>query len=371
MENLVRDSLLTFYNICLIVILIFYTKSALSGNIFSKSKMRVIFLLCWIFCIFSFWGADWFGYLRTFLWVTGGNDTENVHMEDSYIWLMDTCKDYLLFRCIVWGISLFLFAKTLDNLKIDKSLVLFFFCSIYLIFFSYARVTLAITMMCYGYSCLWANKSVKKITNNILGIACIASSFFFHKSAILGIGSICAALFLLNFGKLGFKLLIVFFPIMILMMNVFFQDYLSQLLTEESTLADYANKSTYYLDEEKGKLGISTVINWILERTPYYILAFISFKELTKPSLEYPKSIKAFIALELMIVLLASIFLFDFGVNTSTIYGRFMRFAQIPAVIILTYYYSKSVAPKLVKWTYRIGIAECFYALAYSFYDSL
>ena len=371
MENLVRDSLLTFYNICLIAILILCTKSALSGKIFSKSKTRIIFILCWIFCIFSFWGADWFGFLKYFLWIKGNNDPANINMEVFYIWLMTFSNDYLLFRGIVWGVSLFFFAKTLDNLNINKSLALFFFCSIYLIYFSYARATLAISMMCYGYSCLWANKSFKKITNNIWGIAWIALSFFFLKSAILGIGSIVSAILLLKFGTQAFKLLIICIPFMILLMNVFFQDHLSQILSEDNTLADYANASTYYLDEKKGKLGISTVISWLLERTPYYLLAYLSLKELTKPTLRYPDSIKAFIALELIIVVLASIFLFDYGVNTSTIYGRFMRFAQIPSVIILTYFYSRSVAAPLVRWTYRIGIAGCLYSLVYSFYDSL
>lgn len=284
---------------------------------------------------------------------------------------MRICDNYIIFRCIIWGIALFFFNRTLNNLKINKSIALFFFCSIYLIYFSYARATLAIIMMCYGYSYLWKNQRAISITNNTWGIIWIALSFFFHKSAILGIASIFGATLLLKFGKTGFKLFIICFPIMIVAMNLFFQEYFSHILSEKNTLADYASASTYYLDGKDGELGISTVISWLLERTPYYILSFISFKELIKPSINYSKPIKAFISLEFVIVVLASLFLFDFGVNTSTIYGRFMRFAQVPSVIILTYFYSKSVSLPLVKCAYRIGIASCIYSLIYSFYDSL
>ena len=69
------------------------------------------------------------------------------------------------------------------------------------------------------------------------------------------------------------------------------------------------------------------------------------------------------------IVFVSSIFAFDLGANTQTLYVRMMRYAQIPLCICLSYLYENNLYKKQVKWVYTIGIAGCFYAITYMLYN--
>lgn len=370
MEHLEQVPLLVFSNIVFVLFLFLLTHSAFCGRNLTFGRNLFIIVMCFVFCLFSFWGADWFGYQSYFEWVRSGS-ISNVSMEEFYLWLMeDVCSNYIVFRAIVWGSSLIFLTITFRKLQLNVGLALFFFCSIYLIYFSYARATLAISMMCYGYSCLWKEKNFRKKNITIWGLLWVMLAFFFHKSAVMGIASIFAALFVLKIPKIGIRMVIVTFPIIILLMNVFFQDYFSVMATDEGIFSEYASAGADYLEKKNGRLGVSTIISWILERSPYYLLAFASYRELRKPSINHPVGIRAFLVLEFLLVIFSSVFLFDLGVNTSTIYGRFIRFAQIPSVVILTYLYENSMERRPVKLAYSIGIANCAYTLLYSFYNT-
>lgn len=368
--ELEQTPFLVFCNILLYGILFVYTRPALIGKSFSGIKNRIIVLLLFVFCLFSFWGADWFGYLNYFLTIkTSG--TEHVHMEEFYLWIAEEISDsYLVFRTIVWGTSLLALLCIIKITRIRFDLALFFFATIYLMYFSYARVTLAIVLMCLGYLLLYVEK--KRIFNIILGIALLWASFYLHKSAILGIVSIIAASVFGKMGKKSGKFVLVAFPIMVFLMMLFFQDYFSEIQNQEEwTLSQYANSSVIYLEKKSQFSGIGTFIQQVvLERIPYYILAFACYREINHPSQAHPSAIKAFMVLLLLNVVFASVFLFDFGVNTDTIYIRYLRFAQIPALIVLTYMYDNNIQVKLVRVAYKTGILCCIYSLAYVFYNT-
>lgn len=370
MEHLSQIPSLVLSNLIFIVILCGLTYRSLYTKKSSHAKNILVIFMCFAFCLFSFWGADWFGY-QSYFEMANSRHSYNVPMEVPYIWLMsDVCNTYLEFRSIVWGCSLILFIFTLKNLRLDIGLSLFFFCSIYLIYFSYARVTLAISMMFYGYSCIWSCKNKSNVFKIIWGISWIILSFYFHKSAILGIMTIFIAISIYNMGKGALIMSIIAFPIIILLMDVFWQEYFPIITMDEGTLSEYANTGAVHLDSVNTQIGISTIINRILERTPYYLLAYASFMELYKPSIAHPDNIRAFFIVEFLTVVFASVFIFDFGINTSTLYGRFLRFAQIPSVIVLAYMYRASIETKTVKLACCIGLLNCAYNLLYSYYNT-
>ena len=370
MYQLTQTPNLVLFNIIVLFCLVGLTYNAFRSRRSAKGKNAFIILMCFVFCIFSFWGADWFGYQEYFQmlnWVS----SSKVPMEGFYLWLMeDVCSSYLQFRIIVWGISLLFLLLTLRNLHLDIGLALFFFCSIYLIYFSYARVTLAITMMFYGYSYIGTGKGGHRVFRLLWGLLWIILSFYFHKSAILGIVTLFVALIVMKMGKKGPLLILFAFPVMLMLMNTVLNDYFQMLTMEDGILSDYANTGAVYLEMQDSKIGISTWISWILERTPYYLLAYTSFKELYKPSAIHPKIIRAFFMAEFLIIVFASVFLFDFGVNTSTLYGRFLRFAQVPSLVVFTYFYTLSYVPRSVKAALGIGLVNCLYAMTYSYYNT-
>lgn len=367
--------LLVFFNIILIWELLYLSKPVIKKGSLGKSRTRVVLGLCFVFCLFSFWGADWFGYLKYYNTIRNGW-IDGVPMEDVYKWIMRTISpNYLFFRAIVWGASLFFFVQTIKRLKINIGLVLFFFCGIFLIYFSYARATLAITMMCYGYSFLWRKKTHSgNIISFIFGLSLICSSFFFHKSAILGIMAILVSIIVQKIGRVGSIIVLLSFPFFIIVVRVFFSEYFEGFMDSDNvTLSEYAKSGSSYLNSEGGSgfSGIGTFIQrTILERLPYYLLGYCCYKEIKSPSVNYKSNIYAMIVLMFVIVVTSLVFAFDLGVETTAIQTRYLRFAQAPACIVLSYFYMNKIQTHLITWTYKIGIFACFYSLIYVFYNS-
>ena len=353
----------------LIVGLYYYTKPALRFNQFSKRKRRNLFFLILVFCLFSFWGADWFGYLYNYHDIRKGFG-EHVPLEDVYHWIAEHSPYYLVFRLVIWGGALLLFYKTLNRLSIDKDIALFFFCTIFLIWFSYARVSLAIAMLCYGYSLLYNDGNKVRVKNIIIGIAIILLSFFFHKSAAFGIVAIIFSMIIRNMKRSGAVIVLLAFPLVVFFMIVVFPDLFGQLLEDgDSTVGQYAAAGNRYMNAAERVRGWGTTIQLLLEHIPYYLLAFGCTKAIAYKRGYIPNSVMPFLYLTLVLVVFSSVFLFNVGMNTYIIYQRFLRFAQIAACISLTALYQYGCFPKLVKWTYSIWIFSTAYSLIYGMYN--
>lgn len=371
LELLQQTPLLVFSNLLLIFILYRYTRPAFVSGYLSSMRIKVTIALCFVFCLFSFWGADWFGYLAYFKWAKNGS-IEHVPMESFYLWLVDkVCTDYLQFRMIVWGLALILFIFTLRRLRLNLGLALFFFCSIYLIYFSYARASLAMSLLFAGYSLLWEHNRKAGLKNRLIGLLLIGLSFFCHKSSALGIAAVVGAIIVKKWGRNGVILVLLAFPLLVFAMQFFLQDMFGSIVSDEdSTLGQYAQVGADYMDKKSGFSGLGTFIQKnVLEQCTYYILALCCYKEIKSPSVEYGVPIKSMMVLLFVLVITALIFAFDLGVNTKTIFGRYLRYAQIPACIVLTYMYSNGIQPRLIRWAYTMGIIGCFYSLIYIIYN--
>lgn len=364
-----QTPMLVASNILYIFLLYQYSKGALLGKIFTQKKNVILILFALVFCLFSFWGWDWWGYYHYYLWSKGG-DINHIPMEEPYLWLLkNVCQSYIQFRLIVWGGALLLFLWCIKFLKLNLSLSLFFFCCIFLIYFSYARVSLAITMMTLGYCLICDNNT--NILKKIFGLIIIASSFYFHKSAILGICAVILSLIINKWGKTGIYLAILLYPVAIIAMTAFFNGLFIDIANSEgSTMAEYATRGANYLDAESKRRGIGTFVQKIIfEQVMYYIIAYCSYKELKHPTIQHKPVIKALFVLVFIEILTSTLFLFNLGVNTNLVNERFVRFAQIPSCFILVYLYQNNIQNKLVGYAYKIGIIGCFYSLIYTMYN--
>lgn len=361
--------LLVLTNIVWIAGLYLYTKPALRFSQFSKKKQRNVLFLILVFCIFSFWGNDWFNYLDYYHEITIGYG-EYVPIEKIYLSIADISSNYIIFRLIIWGMGLFLFYKTINRLAINRDIVLFFFCTIFLIWFSYARVSLAIAMLCYGYSLLYNDGNKIRVKNKIIGISLILLSFFFHKSAVFGVVAVIFSMIIRNMKRSGAVIVLLSFPLMVFFMIVVFPDLFGQLLEDGgSTAGQYAAAGNRYMNASERVRGIGTTIQLLLEHIPYYLLAFGCAKAIMYKRQDIPNSVMPFLYLTLVLVVFSSAFLFNVGMNTYIIYQRFLRFAQIAACISLTALYQQGYYPKLVKWTYSIWIFSTVYSLIYVMYN--
>lgn len=368
-----QTPLLVFSNILFLLFLFFFLKSALSSGYTSEKKVKKTYFLIFIFCLFSFWGTDWYHYLQYFINIKDGFG-EFVPMEDVYVWLMNILPSYILFRAVVWGGAILLLAKTISNLHLNKGLFLFFFCAISLIWFSYTRATLAMSFLYCGLSYLikaqrgYGNKFI----NNIVGVALIIISFYFHKSAAIGIVAIAIAILVHRLGpKKGLILFFVAYPLLILSVRSVFSELIEGLIADETSMFnEYAVAGSGYLGSKNSIQGLGIIIQHFLEQFPLYLMIYISYFVIKK-GVQLQKGIDLIMITLCSMVLVASLFAFDLGMNTQTIYVRIMRYAQIPLCICLTYLFENRLCPTLTKWTYTLGIISCVYITLYTLYNVL
>lgn len=367
-----QTPLLVLSNIIVLCYLFLTLKPALiyQGEV-SNKRIFITKVVMLLFCLFSFWGTDWYGYLSYFESVKQGWG-EHVPMEDVYIWLMELLPSYLLFRLVVWGGALLFLFKTISNLNLDKGQFFFFFCCISLIWFSYARVSLAMAIMFCGVSYLLKGRENdgNRIINFLFGIALIIGSFYFHKSAAIGIASIGFALFLRRLGsKRGINLMILTFPFIVIAVQGVFPGLFEEVIADDTNLLnEYAVAGTSHLNSQKSAQGIGIIIQRFLEWSPSYLMVFLCYKVLSD-NIEMTKGIILMMYSLCTIVFVASLFAFDLGMNTFTLYIRMMRFAQIPQCICLAYLYKNGLYLKPVKIVYTLGIAGCVYAITYMLYN--
>ena len=360
---------LVFTNLLLIFILYSISKPAFYNKSLSNLQQNSVIFLILLFCLFSFWGKDWFGYLRYFSEIKQGYEVSTI--ETIYNHLGKFCPNYIIFRLIIWGSAFVLFYKTLKLLPINRNLALFFFCTIFLIWFSYARASLAMATMFYGYTKM-ATTNKRLSLKWIIGILILCVSFYLHKSAIIAMIAIMTTELLKGANK---KIVIIgsiiVFPLLVFFLKFQFGDIVEQLLVDDgSILNDYATTGNAYLESDRLTVGPGVLIQMILERLPYYLLAIISIKALLASKCQIPNSIQQFMMVIIILIFISSIFAFELGLNTSAVYGRMMRYLQIPACVVLSYCYANNIYPRFTKYTYSIFFISTCYSLLYVLYNS-
>lgn len=336
-----------------------------------RNEVVGLFLIL-LFCLFSFWGADWFHYRDEYekTLVKGSK-----HLEDIYIWIITYCSpDYLVFRLIVWGGALWLILRMYNLLPIPYDVSLYLFGLICLIWFSYARVSAAMALQCTGLV-LFCSKSRYPLWHKICGLSLIAVSVFFHKSAFFGVVCSYAALVMLINTKYGALLCAVSIPILL----SYARENIVEILiidnmSGQEPIQQSLQAGQSYIKSEEVQVGLNTAIQQFLERIPYYLTAVLVFLAFLNKKIRnaMPMNVKVMAAYLITIVSFASIFAFDFGigVNTTTLYGRFIRFGCIPMSVWLGYLFvHRNFHFRLTRNTIRLAIWGVIYTLVYTFYN--
>ena len=338
----------------------------MNGRKVNNQKYWFAVFLFFLFCLFPAWGGDYFHYREAFRVLKNGYFS---HMEEVYIYIVkNIANTYFEFRLIVWGGAAYLLLKTFKNLSLDSKIALCVFCLLFMPRFSYARVSLAMVLGFFGASIILKRFNFWRL---ITGLVLIGVSFFFHKTAAFGIGVILLS-FLLNrfLNKKVIILLIALIPVMIIIMENALTSFVDLDLADLEGL-NIANGQRY-LGDEIEQTGLGTRISEYLMRLSYYsiLVEYVLFhiKGLYKG---LPSSMKVFSTSSFLIILFASLFIFDLGFSTGLIYNRFMYFAMIPSGCFIAFCVKEKYFPKWTKFVLLTGIVSCSYALVYSFYLSM
>jgi hypothetical protein len=341
-------------------------KPALYG-LCTPARIKKSIFFIFLFSLFSFWGADWFGYYIEFKSQKGG---WNTHLEDFYKMLIDHLSYYLQFRAVIWGLALVFIILTLKRIDVDKGLALYCFVICSLIWFSYSRVSLAMATMIYGSTFLVEENGKINMFSICRGIIFLGLSIFFHKSAIFGVGTILISYFCLSNPSKFMRIGLICFPFLIIIVSGWLIEYMQMDATEES-MSQTISSGQNYMNQGVSKVGPAYIIQRGLEWTPKYILAYMCFKFLNlKEKNDVSERIKLLMITLFFIMLFSSIFLFDLGFNTSVIFGRFQRFAIIPMFIVISYFYKIGFNMKLTKKTLKIAFVSTVCSVSYCAYNT-
>ena len=274
----------------------------------SKSSRVTSIILMFVFVLYSFWGQDWFHYLEAYPELCQGNPG---HMEDVYVWIAQHLSvDYISFRFAVWGTGLILLLLTIERLPLKKDLIILFFGSIWIIWFSYARVSLGLALCFYGLAVFYHPYRIKSLSK-ILAIAAIAVSFFFHKTAFVMIIAVVLTIMSSRFNKqLFFLILIISIPFIIYYIRsnieVFF------MLDADADEGGWGQSIAYgqrYLGADSKSGGIAVRIATWLGSIPYYLLLIQSVLLTVKHSnTTEPKVLQGFIRLFIIVIFIPPFF---------------------------------------------------------------
>lgn len=361
------SALLVFIDIVFYVIIFICLKRTLKYPYsVTKNQRTVAMVFILLFCLLSFWGSDWFHYFEIFPELKSGYNT---HVEKVYLTIGAISPNYIIFRFFIWGSGLALLGKTFSKLEVSKDLCWFIFATSYLIWYSYARASLAMAIAFCGFA-LVVGKD-KRRYSVLLGFVLILCSFFFHKSSAFAIGCIVLTLIAQRYPKLTYALLILLFPILVIYINSSLSEFMMMSFDADSgDMNAYMESGQRYFDgSQGGGAGMGEKLRNMFERVPYYCTTALSLFAIFRNRINPPSSIKPFMVLQVIIVLMSSAFLFtsaDF--TTGTIYARFLRFAFIPTAIVLAYLYQCGYAHKYVRYSVYIAITGAVYAITYSFY---
>lgn len=328
----------------------------------TKGKRYIVFFLAVLFCIIPFWGGDYFHYMEVYPYLKEGGYQLNV--EPIYSFIAYYTSDYHVFRLIIWGVAIVLVCGSFKLQELDFDTCLFIFSALFVYQFSYARVSLSMAIMFFGVSLMYT----KERKYHLIGLALLASSFFFHKSALFGIATIIISSCFLNMTKSKLKLLLYAFPILIFAIQFIVEYFLSiSFDREEGEVNFHAGQN--YMTADAIVVGPGEFIMNTFVRLTFYMIAYLYIKVVNNGVYnQFSKSAKLFATISFFTIYFASFFALDIGINSTVIYNRFLKFCIVPATFFLSYCYSHKVYVRYIKKNVFIGILAACYSLIYSTY---
>lgn len=353
--------------IILIICYACFAKAKVYPFIIQSSTKKYIGIICLlVFFVFAFWGADWFHVAQFYSQIQKGAST---HMEDVYVWISQhIAPNYIIFRLIIWGACLWLMKLIFNRINISKDLLWLMFVVFGAVWCSYARVSLSMCLMFYGFA-IWNNPYKHKLLSYVLAASCICSAYYFHKTALFGIILIVIALLIKKFNKYTIVIIVISTPILLYLLKLFVFDYvLLDAIGEDGMLGRSALSAQGYMERDSDTVGIGALLLKIFERSAYILTGILAVTLINNKERKRIPIIDAFIRLDIIMVIASCLFLFNIGINTSIIAERFFRFLFIPTGILVAYFWQNNHMPRLTKLCYYLGLSYSSYTLLYSLY---
>lgn len=331
-----------------------------------KKQARLIgSTLILMFCLYPFWGGDYYHLRDSFEFIRMGGYNQ---FEDVYGWIINNCgKSYTFFRFIIWGSALFILFVAYKRVGRNYDLSLFFFGSLFVVRFSYARVSLAMAIILLGMTIFYKPLFKRKYLSYLLGLAITCSAVFFHRSAVIGVCAAILTFFLIRSSKWKIIFVSLFTPFVMFAASYLLGNLLNMSFEAYDVSLD--GKIESYLTNTVAERGIAVKIQNFLQKTPMYLSAFMCAFLSIKGKIEQFSIVERSFAYYVFIIMLISFGLsFDYGYETSVVATRTMCFAMPANAVFLMSIKSRRYYTKLFNLIYYMAFAASLYALLYATY---
>ena len=334
----------------------------------SKEKINIaiigLFLCC--FCI----DGDFFRFMEV---IHDYDFTLNAYNYGEAIYgyiAQITERNYFLFRIIVWGSAFVLFCISSKRFGINIYLSTLYLFATYPVIFSYARVTLcmSICFLAFSYICCPIRN---KIISFFIALLLFFISTFFHTSSYIMLAMSLMAIIPLN--KKSFIILLLCLPILI----VLFQDIFLYIAQQDMFFSDeqlnerlIRNADSYNVikgfDINTPGVFLQTILQYISFYIPIFYIIKVSLFSTSQELID--NGIFKLIKIMTGFLLLSTIFFF-FKSGSFVMFYRVLFMTMIPIVFVVCYMrqqnimseseYRKCLFSGIIY--YYIRIFYCFY----------
>lgn len=362
-----ESGIIIIFDIFLYIFLFLLLRKTLDHKTIRRQDLLIGIAIMLTLCLFPLWAGDYFHYEENYLDLIKGHTT---NIEPIYYFVAKELSfSYFSFRLILWGASFLVVCFLYRRLRLREDLSLFIFFSTSIVTFAYARVSIAMTFLFFGFS-LIVYPARRNLLSYFVGAVLMAVSYFFHQSALFGIILCVISLLLYNMTKKRMVLLAFFSIMAFFFLQGRVEDFM-MLDTGGDDALRVIDRAQRYGNEDAATSGIGEILGNVLSRTNFYIVIFLYVLTLFKGSYyTLPRRIQCFATSTFLIIVVANFFLLDWGLNTYVFYYRFMNFSIIPMVVFLSYCYVKRIYPRIIKIICLIGIMSSLYTLLYSLFIS-
>ena len=300
------------------------------------SYRRIGIFLILLFCLFPFWGGDYFHYQQAFFVFNRGG---GLNQEPVYGWIYSTFSfSYTVVRLCIWGCALFLLTRAYKICTPKFDLAIFLFGALYLHWYSYARASLAMSIILLGLALISSAKENRTLLYYFLGFALLGVSSFFHKSATIGIVAAIFSLFLLNAKKRTIFIVALSIPLIIYALQ-YALDYFAVMDLSEDTLITEHYRNRFVGGEEMantGRFAFGPLLTKVFSRGPLYLIVVLYIVVITNGLYnKFTKGERAFASYAFIIVVMSIGFGFTEGYMTRVLQYRTLFFAMPASAIFL------------------------------------
>ncbi len=308
-----------------------------------NGRIKEVCFVYVLFCVFAFWSSD----TASYEWMFSQHNI-SYYKEPIYYYISLLCFDsYYIFRTLIWGTATMLFYYTVRKFKLNRSVAFFVLTYFFLLTFSYARASLAMSTFLYGMSLVLNNRNSKMIL--VKGLVFILLAPFFHRSYYVIVAITPFLFFRINKKVVLFILMLS--PLFARLIQSILQLFLDSQIEFGENMDNFSDSVQDYAgNESHWQMNWKFMLITIMHQISYYFtlvtILYLYFKN--KTNILFDNRMRKMITLIVVIIIISTIFTIN-GVSNhfSTIVGyRFLYMTSLPIVVVLTYMYMRRIMSK-------------------------